>query len=325
MTPTILLLSVALLLPGETPVNKYADRSPSPFAPCLPQLTDEEETQIDDAIERFIQQDIGKLRGPEAKQAVREFNQLGTEAIPGLIRGLNRAAQIESSCPAVIIAKKRATFLRATNDPDLLEFARENVGAGVTKSKHMGVIKDLRVACMVRKSQLAKQSTTLRTQPNDNPFRNSTIKQLAEAAGSERGPRLKLVIMELERRRGDEAIAALGSAAASVSDSEMKQTARKALERSLSRLGPAALKEKLQDDRAEVRAAAARVVGAKKLRFGAELIELLSDEEDDVRQAARQALVKLSGSDFGPERDADAAKRAEAIKKWRAWWAKQTR
>src|SRR5262249_13446956 len=158
--------------------------------------------------------------------------------------------------PAVIIAKKLATFLRATNDADLLQFARENVGIGVTKSKHMGVIKDLRVACMIRKNQLAKQSTTLRTQPADNPLRNLTIKQLAEATAGEPGPRLKQAIIELERRRGDEAIAALGSAAATVSDNEMKQYARKALERSLSRLGPAALKEKLKDDRSEVRAAA---------------------------------------------------------------------
>lgn len=325
MTPSILILTVGILLPAQTPASKYADRPPSTFAPSLPQLTDEEEEQIDGVIERFIQQDIGKLKGDAAKRAVREFNQLGSEAIPALIRGLNRAAEIESSCPAVIIAKKLATFLRATNDADLLQFARENVGIGVTKSKHMGVIKDLRVACMIRKNQLAKQSTTLRTQPADNSLRNLTIKQLAEATAGEPGPRLKQAIIELERRRGDEAIAALGSAAASVSDSEMKQYARKALERSLSRLGPAALKEKLKDDRSEVRAAAARVVGAKKLRFGAELIDLVSDEEDDVRKAARGALVKLSGNDYGPEPNADEAKRAEAANKWKAWWAKQSR
>src|SRR5262245_10137703 len=63
MTPSILILTVGILLPAQTPASKYADRPPSTFAPSLPQLTDEEEEQIDGVIERFIQQDIGKLKG----------------------------------------------------------------------------------------------------------------------------------------------------------------------------------------------------------------------------------------------------------------------
>jgi len=325
MTPTILTLTVALLLPGEPPSkNKYADRLPHPFAPSLPQLTDEEEEQIDGVIERFIQQDIGKLRGAEAKRAVKEFNQLGPESIPAMIRGMNRAAHIESSCPAVLIAKKLATMLRASTDPELLEFARENIGAGVTRSRHLAVLKELRVACMIRKNQVAKQPAVLRTSPGPPTLRTMTTKELAEALGKERGPRLKMIIAQLERRNGDDAIAALGSAAASFAETELKEYARRALERNLSRLGSAALKEKLKDDSAEVRAAAARVVGSKKLRFGDELIALLSDENVDVREAARAALVKLSGgTDFGPDVEANAAQRAEAVKKWKAWWKKQ--
>ena len=51
---------------------------------------------------------------------------------------------------------------------------------------------------------------------------------------------------------------------------------------------------------------------------------LLEDRDPEVRLAARQALVQISkGSDFGPERDASEADRADAIAKWKAWWAKQ--
>jgi hypothetical protein len=73
-----------------------------------------------------------------------------------------------------------------------------------------------------------------------------------------------------------------------------------------------------------VRAAAARTAGARKLRFGAELIDLLSDSEESVRQAARQALVQLSrGQDHGPRTDATEEELSTAVRNWRAWWDRQ--
>src|SRR5205823_8745244 len=140
-------------------------REANPLAPSLPLLSDKEEEKIDDTIDRFIQYDMGQLRGEEGKKALKEFRELGPEAIPGMIRGLNRAAKIESSCPAVTIAKKLAVMLRASNDPDLLDFARENVGAGITQSRHMAVIKDLKVLCIMRKRTVGNNPVTLRTQP----------------------------------------------------------------------------------------------------------------------------------------------------------------
>jgi hypothetical protein len=58
--------------------------------------------------------------------------------------------------------------------------------------------------------------------------------------------------------------------------------------------------------------------------LGEDLIDLLSDEESKVREAAHNALVRLSrGKDFGPKPDANESARTLAIKKWRDWWAKQ--
>src|SRR5207245_5092882 len=99
-------------------------------------------------IKRFIQVDIGRLKGAEAQKALADFKRLGPEASFALIRGLNRAALIEGSCPALVIGRKLETILRSTNDVELLEFARENMGAGVTKSRHLGYLRGLCAGCL---------------------------------------------------------------------------------------------------------------------------------------------------------------------------------
>src|SRR5262245_41048675 len=109
MVPTALTLIVVLILPAAAPAAKEAPRKPHPLAPSLPLLGSEEEKRLDDIIDRFIQFDLGKLQGEEGKRALQEFQKLGPEAIFALIRGLNRAAEIEGSCPAAILGKKVRT------------------------------------------------------------------------------------------------------------------------------------------------------------------------------------------------------------------------
>jgi HEAT repeat protein len=80
----------------------------------------------------------------------------------------------------------------------------------------------------------------------------------------------------------------------------------------------------LKHDRRDVRIAAAQAIGAKKLKYGAELIGLLADGDDDVRQAGRRALVQISGGvDHGPSPDASSDERESARARWREWWARQ--
>src|SRR5438132_2406296 len=164
MKSTLVLMTLALS-PLCLSAQTGKSREVNPLAPSLPLLSDKEEEKIDGTLDRFIQYDMGLLRGEEGKKALTEFKELGPEAIPGLIRGLNRAAKIESSCPAVTIAKKLATMLRSSNDPLLLDFARENVGAGITQSRHMAVIKDLKVLCIMRKRVVGNNPVILRTPP----------------------------------------------------------------------------------------------------------------------------------------------------------------
>src|SRR4051812_21717806 len=128
MTPTLLALTAVLLAADPAPDTKPA-RKPHPLAPSLPELTKEEEEKLDDIINRFIQADIGGLQGPEGRQAQRDFEALGPEAIPALIRGINRAAQLEHSCPTLMIAKKLSRMLMKSDDQKLLDFARDEIGA----------------------------------------------------------------------------------------------------------------------------------------------------------------------------------------------------
>lgn len=165
MTSPILALALAVLLQADSSARTEPLRKPHPFAPSLPQLSDAEEEQLDRIIERFVLYDLGKLKGEEGKKALFDFQKLGPEAVFALIRGLNKAAAIESSCPAVVIAKKVNSILRSTNDVELLEFARENIGIGVTQSRHMGVLKDLRAGAIVRKRDVVNKST-IKTSPS---------------------------------------------------------------------------------------------------------------------------------------------------------------
>ncbi|MCI0456866.1 MAG: hypothetical protein L0Z62_07805 [Gemmataceae bacterium] len=319
MNTALLTLALATLSPAQPPA-RFADRERHPFAPSLPVLTEKEQEVIDRIIDRLIEADVGKLKGAAAAKAHADFKTLGPEAIPQLIEGLNRAAEMEASCPAVLLAKKLAVLLRSSQDEKLLDFARENIGAGVKARRHQVVLKDLKLGCALRKSELQRRALLAKT-AGGKAVTTMTVAELAAAAGSERGPRLKQVLTELERRQGEQVVAALSGAAASY-EKDIRQLARGLLARHLGRQGPAALKGRLKDDRPEVRTAAAQAVGEKGLALGAELIDLLSDSEQEVQQSARQALVRLSrGQDHGPESGASADAVASSVERWRQWWA----
>jgi hypothetical protein len=50
------------------------------------------------------------------------------------------------------------------------------------------------------------------------------------------------------------------------------------------------------------------------------LIDRLDDSDAVVRLSAHAELRKLTGQDFGYVPWADAAERAPAVARWRAWW-----
>lgn len=338
MTPTIILLSFALLIQGQAPARTETPRKPHPLAPSLPQLTEEEEKRIEDIVHKFILFDTGRLPGAEGQKAAAELQKLGPEAIFVLIRAFSQAAEIEATCPAVTIGKKIQTILRGTQDPALLDFARENIGLGVKRSPHGGIIRELRTLAFLRRRDVGEgkvvaPGTTdndgkivIRPRdPNDKSLAARSTLDLAQQAREAKGAKLKGLLNELEKRTGETAITALATAGGPDVESEIRYLAHELLLKNLARQSADTIKKKLADPRSEVRAAAAYAAADKKHQLGAELIDLLKDKDLDVAQAARQALTRLAGgdTDHGPERSATDEERTAAIRKWRDWWAKQ--
>ncbi len=330
MSGTLLSLGLVVLLAADDD-KTTAPRKSHPFAPSLPELTDEEEKRYDDVINRFIQYDTGRLRGAEARKAVEDFQRLGPDSIPALVRGLNRAANINHSCPVTVIDAKLRRLIGPTRDVQLAEFVRGEIGNGVGPTRHAAVLQNLRLAVTIHRNTLMRagieppaRPTVSVGSPGERPLRDFSTPDLIEATGVERGLKLKQVLAELSGRPGDEPVAALGVAAASY-ERDVKDFARDLLFKNLSRKDTNFVKAKLKDDKAEVRLAAVRVTAGRSLRLVGDLIERLDDDEEGVREAARQGLVRLAGPgvDFGPNKGATKEERKQAMAKWKEWWDRQ--
>jgi HEAT repeat len=331
LTSILALFAAGIQEPKDSPPS----RKPNPFAPSLPELTDADEAKLDRIINRFIDADSGQLPAADTREAVNDFKGLKPEAIPALIRGLNRAAKLDYSCPAVTIAAKLARLLRATRDPLLLEYARENIGAGITQSRHMAVIRDLRLLCLFRKRTLAERGEAsfepfvepappVIIRPGQNDLQKQPTQQLVYAASQETGRRLRGVLKELARRDDGMALDGLASAAA-ITEQEYQDYARKLLREKLARLDVKELKRKLRDTLPEIRAAAALTAAEKKVRVEPQLVDMLHDHFPNVREAAHDALVHLAGGkDFGPKPNSSADDRQKAEAQWREWCKNQT-
>jgi hypothetical protein len=112
--------------------------------------------------------------------------------------------------------------------------------------------------------------------------------------------------------------------AAASYDRDTGKLARDLLDKHLGRQTEATVREKLSDDSPEIRAAAARVAGTRFPTLAGTLVELLADPKPEVRESARQGLVKVSRNtqDFGPRPDDSVEAQKEAQKRWRDWLEK---
>jgi hypothetical protein len=148
--------------------------------------------------------------------------------------------------------------------------------------------------------------------------------QLAKEANSERGPRLKVVLTELAKRTGKEVLPALAFAAESY-EKDIQKLGRQLLDAHLGRQSASQVTEKLEDDSAEIRKSAIRVLAAKHPDYLDKVIDRITDEKADVRAEARAVLTKAArGTDFGPADKASKDEQREAQRKWRDWWKRQS-
>ncbi len=281
-------------------------RPPHPFALSLPTPTDAEVKLYEKIIDRFILADIGKLQGAEAKKAMDDFKQLPAAAFFQLLEGFNRAADMEHSCPAVLLAKKLSSVLLTSSDLDLLNFARENVGVGVKAKRHVNVIHDLKSSLLFRRGQVQRNNLLA-------PNWEKASKSLAAAPGQS----VFSMLAELDRRQEPEVYALIVQGTLRP-EKELQAFAQALLKKRLSRESVGGLKTLLEHASAEVRREAIAVAQRRKCRWGDDLIARLRDDDFDVVQAARRALVQLSqGQDFGPESQTEQTAAAE---RWGSWW-----
>ncbi|MCS7047496.1 MAG: hypothetical protein NZO58_14160, partial [Gemmataceae bacterium] len=201
------------------------------------------------------------------------------------------------------------------------------IGAGVKTRRHMGVVKDLQLTCILRKGFLQKQQLAAggagrpALPPGPPNVSQQTPAELLAAAKTEQGAKLKALLIEAEKRQLLDVLLT----AAGRPETEAKQLGETYLAKHLAGTTADQLKHLLKHPKVEARAAAAHAIATRQLPLAKELIDALADESLVVRQAARGALVRLAGGqDFGPAPDADDLERAEAIRRWRSWHAKQT-
>lgn len=98
-------------------------------------------------VEQFILYDIGRLSGTEGQKALENFQRLGEDAIPALVHGANNSADMNYSCPIIVIRSKLSSLLQQSNNLDLLTYARDQLGKGRTKTRYQHILDSTRQQC----------------------------------------------------------------------------------------------------------------------------------------------------------------------------------
>jgi len=279
----------------------------------------------DAIVDAFILYDIGQLRGPEGQAAYAEFRALtGDEAIPALVRGVNKAARMRQSCPIVVLASKLGGLLKTVNNREMVEHAATHLdpsGTGVIYRKYVDRLRELAETQLHGDDFFIPRelsgATTDQLKRAKKPIQDWTFGDLEESVHLEKGTQLLRVLEELVRRKGAQHTDALARAIDIVPD-DVKEVARGMLAQRLVRMKDRTLIAKLEDPNIEVRAAAVRAIGYKGSPLFEELAAAMRDKPM-VAEYAHQVLVKLSGEEFGPKDEAAGMEWYRASKRWEEW------
>lgn len=295
--------------------DKTPPREASAIAPSLPKLSDEQEAKLDAIIDRFILFDTGKLSGDSGQKAKADFQKLGIESTPALLRGLQKASRIDHSCPVAMITQKLRGILLTSNDSELLDFARDEISAAVEDSRHSLLLRDLRARVTIQRNKAIAANP-----PIPRWLRDLTIKEMVEALRrNDNTPRLLAMARELARRQEKEALDGLALFAASFYR-EISEPSLALLQKRLKDLRTEELLGLLSDANPTLRARAVEAISESKAKPRyKDILPLIEDKDPAVRQSARKTLIQWgNGKDFGPEERADA----NAQKKSREDWQK---
>lgn len=151
-------------------------------------LPEEIDEVHDEVVDKFVEFDVGRLKGAPGAKARHDFNRLGPEAIRSLVRGLNKSASIHASCPVVVIAGKIEALLRDHEDPSLLRYALDNIGRDVPAdaphfSHLQGLLARLKQSEMDRSSPNVRMLASLKA-PHERPRVLAGIRSAVGAWGT---------------------------------------------------------------------------------------------------------------------------------------------
>jgi HEAT repeat protein len=265
--------------------------------------TPERERLYEAVVDRFILYDIGRLPGLPGRKAKLDFDSLDLDAIPALVRGLNRSATLDASCPVMAISSKLGQLLGRCKDVELLAEARDNIGRGVGITPYASYLTSLKQSCAER---VKRSQDSLR--PNV-PKYVAALKSKDAAARRKAANSLGLA--------GPEAKAAVPDLITALKDPD--EQVRVTAARALAAIGPAAvpalLKAAESDSDRGVRTLAFLALGESRPVSGdalRALVAALSDPDKDLRPAAALALAGVGDRAVPPLRDALKAKNAGA-------------
>ncbi len=296
-----------------------------------------ESPEHDEVVERFIQYDIGRLKGEAAAQALRDFNRLGQNAIPALVRGLNRSASIHASCPVCVLSSRLQSTLAQSQDPGMFAYTLANIGRDVPETaphygRLMDLLKSLNESAENLISSLKSPDPKLRLQAMEqllaqhDALRPHARQQAAEALiqmlQDDPATRLaahRLLVVLSQEAEGTPSEDLLAFDAFQTTRQWQHHWRRTGHLEELRRAQTHILVDALRAPDAARCQGAAAAIGAHPSRFGdgqkvqlaRSLIELLSAGNADDRAYAGRALTALAGQGSGRDWPAD---------KWSDFW-----
>lgn len=316
----------------------------------------------DKTVEDFIAYDIGRLGGQEGAQAQESFSRLGTESIGPLIRGLNEAAKIGSSCPIVVLRSKLSSCLARANDTHLDVMAACNLCRGVPRNApHYRSLCDLRSQCIGRLPAShplrfhRDRVDALLSAKDDSAIdralqsENAVERHAAITAACSLGPRFGQELIKAiddplpevrqEARAGLVALATnvdfgpeepanerVRAAAARKWDEWYRERVRFALPPAAWRLSRTKLRSLLKSESEESRMGAVLVIRYRRHFMVQDLLACFDDSSQAVRREAHNALIELAdGADHGPADFSDAAAVEAAVARWTLWEERRSR
>jgi hypothetical protein len=152
---------------------------------------------------------------------------------------------------------------------------------------------------------------------------DSVASRMASDLVKATGSRYTLLLEQMRDGKGADFSEALALAVEQLAG-ERQQKVRAALVERLTRMTDKTLTAYLRDEQPEIRRAAALACARKGNKpLIPQIIPLLREPRQPVREGAHEALKEMTGEDFGPAADANREGRIEAARKWLDWWNKQ--